>query len=313
MIWLIWDIHIHPIASQLGYIIYIYIYIYIYIDIDIWSLKSLRTNPSKMPNLWSFHLHGVPNNGWFIRENPWKSYYNRWFGGTAIFGNLHVDLRYLRDICQFFSYCRFFLDTPSPHPQNHSAQVQRHRALLTLRQPSVASLRAGRGFRQQRPHSQAWQRPAPAAPGDNAARHVAPPHHARPCAGSAEAQGKAGQHGPKGKLESATRPKAERSWEILRLEGWLFFRRVQVVVMMMAMIHEIFLVLCHLGDSFNDNVWALMMAVRNILCMLWPLQPLCCSTTFSSSSKLLIEFATACRSSQHLPTTSFIGHFWSCV
>jgi hypothetical protein len=36
---------------------------------------------------------------------------------------------------------------------------------------------------------------------------------------------------------------------------------VQVVVM--VMIHEIFLVLCYLDDNFNNDVWALTMAVIN--------------------------------------------------
>ena len=53
-----------------------------------------------------------------------------------------------------------------------------------------------------------------------------------------------------------------------------FFGGVQVVVMVMVMIHEIFLVLCYLDDNFNNDVWALTMAVINILCMLWPLQPI---------------------------------------
>ena len=38
-------------------------------------------------NMWVFPKIVVPQNGWFIMENPIKM---RWFGGTPIFGNTHV-------------------------------------------------------------------------------------------------------------------------------------------------------------------------------------------------------------------------------
>ncbi len=40
-------------------------------------------------NIWVFPKIGVPQNGWFIMENPIK---NGWFGGTIIFGNTYIDI-----------------------------------------------------------------------------------------------------------------------------------------------------------------------------------------------------------------------------
>ncbi len=37
--------------------------------------------------IWVIPKIGVPQNGWFIRENPIKM---GWFGGTIIFGNTHI-------------------------------------------------------------------------------------------------------------------------------------------------------------------------------------------------------------------------------
>ena len=39
--------------------------------------------------IWVFPKRGVPQNGWFIMENPIK---NGWFGGTTIFGNIHMRI-----------------------------------------------------------------------------------------------------------------------------------------------------------------------------------------------------------------------------
>ena len=47
------------------------------------SLKKYRTN------IWGVPKIGVPQNGWFIMENPIKM---GWFGGTTIFGNIHINL-----------------------------------------------------------------------------------------------------------------------------------------------------------------------------------------------------------------------------
>ena len=40
--------------------------------------------------IWVFPRIGVPQNGWFIMENPIKV---EWFGGTTILGNPHMCLR----------------------------------------------------------------------------------------------------------------------------------------------------------------------------------------------------------------------------
>ncbi len=50
---------------------------------------SLVANETKTPttNIWLFPKIRVPQNGWFIMENPIK---NGWFGGTIIFGNPHI-------------------------------------------------------------------------------------------------------------------------------------------------------------------------------------------------------------------------------
>ena len=37
--------------------------------------------------IWVFPIIGVPQNGWFITENPIKK---GWFEGTPIFGNIHI-------------------------------------------------------------------------------------------------------------------------------------------------------------------------------------------------------------------------------
>ena len=42
-------------------------------------------------NTWVFPKIRIPQNGWFIVENPIK---NGWFGGTIIFGNIHIDIQH---------------------------------------------------------------------------------------------------------------------------------------------------------------------------------------------------------------------------
>ena len=59
----------------------------------IWKKKILHSRIFKKCLLcpkdfiWVFPKIGVPQNGWFIIENPSKM---GWFGGTTIFGNIHI-------------------------------------------------------------------------------------------------------------------------------------------------------------------------------------------------------------------------------
>ena len=48
--------------------------------------------------IWVFPKIGVPQNGWFIVENPIKS---GWFGGTTIFGNTHMFCWYKETVRMF--------------------------------------------------------------------------------------------------------------------------------------------------------------------------------------------------------------------
>ena len=50
-----------------------------------WKFGSMWTD--RFSHIWVFPKIVVPQNGWFIMENPIK---NGWFGGTIIFGNTHM-------------------------------------------------------------------------------------------------------------------------------------------------------------------------------------------------------------------------------
>ena len=54
---------------------------------DVGLKVRFRRVVSKFP-MWGFPKIRVPQNGWFIMENPIKM---GWFGGTTIFGNTHVS------------------------------------------------------------------------------------------------------------------------------------------------------------------------------------------------------------------------------
>ena len=56
-----------------------------------WTMGTLHNyvTPGEF-NIWVFPKIGVPQNWWFIMENPIK---NGWFGGTTIFGNIHIDTK----------------------------------------------------------------------------------------------------------------------------------------------------------------------------------------------------------------------------
>ena len=55
------------------------------------SMLGCFQDSNRMRNKWMFPKIGVPQNGWFIIYNG-KPYQNGWFGGTTIFGNIHLEL-----------------------------------------------------------------------------------------------------------------------------------------------------------------------------------------------------------------------------
>ena len=71
-----------------------------------------------MLKIWVFPKIGVPQNGWFIMENPIKM---GWFGGTNIFGNIHMGI----PTC-------YFLFRHDRDPRRF-VKIFCHRCLLSLR------------------------------------------------------------------------------------------------------------------------------------------------------------------------------------
>ena len=53
----------------------------------LWKLEDTCWNGMPWKPIWVFAKIGVPQNGWFIMENPIK---NGWFAGTPFFGNTHI-------------------------------------------------------------------------------------------------------------------------------------------------------------------------------------------------------------------------------
>ena len=83
--------------------------------------SNLSTSSSKnfQFRIWVFPKIGVPENGWFIVENPIK---NGWFGSTPIFGNTHIQIYIIEDpqLQQMFfrdstttNGCRYVVAWPS--------------------------------------------------------------------------------------------------------------------------------------------------------------------------------------------------------
>ena len=59
---------------------------------DLWKVNQSSKHPGSCQmnyHIWVFPKIGVPQNGWFIMENPIKM---GWFGGTHIFGNFWKHL-----------------------------------------------------------------------------------------------------------------------------------------------------------------------------------------------------------------------------
>ena len=57
-------------------------------SIGILKMGSLNGLFISLIMIWVFPKIGIPQNGWFIMENPIKM---GWFGGTPIFGNTHIS------------------------------------------------------------------------------------------------------------------------------------------------------------------------------------------------------------------------------
>ena len=69
------------------------------------KLRQLGSSKKKSRKIWVFPKIGVPQNGWFMING--KPYLKGWFGGTTIFGNIHIaDLRWCFFLCNV--YCVFF-------------------------------------------------------------------------------------------------------------------------------------------------------------------------------------------------------------
>ena len=62
--------------------------------------------------IWMFPKIGVAQNGWFIMENPNK---NGWFGGTTIFGNIHMVKNQFDSHFDMIFLPRTFLDCYETH------------------------------------------------------------------------------------------------------------------------------------------------------------------------------------------------------
>ena len=63
-----------------------------------WSHTKVfqKTKPPKIQKPFVY-MGGAPQNGWFLHGKPYK---NGWFGGTIIFGNIHMDFLF---VCLNFS------------------------------------------------------------------------------------------------------------------------------------------------------------------------------------------------------------------
>ena len=85
--------------------------------------RHVTSNTSRS-SIWVFPKIGVPQNGWFIMENPIKI---GWFGGTTIFGNIHIKAKRNID----FSWNRSIYIWPQlSWPMLYIAKMKQH--IVTL-------------------------------------------------------------------------------------------------------------------------------------------------------------------------------------
>ena len=68
-----------------------------------------KMTPKRHGDTWVFPKIGIPQNGWFIKQKPIK---NGWFGGTIIFGNIHIELPTLIIWFKMLLFCFVWLEQP---------------------------------------------------------------------------------------------------------------------------------------------------------------------------------------------------------
>ena len=98
--------------------------------------RHVTSNTSRS-SIWVFPKIGVPQNGWFIMENPIKI---GWFGGTTIFGNIHIKAKRNID----FSWNRSIYIWPQlSWPMLYIAKMKQHIVTLSNKKTTLDSLLMG--------------------------------------------------------------------------------------------------------------------------------------------------------------------------